>query len=217
VTPPYPPAPPRRGADRAGGRDPFVLGGAVLALSLAAAAVGALGWPSPTRTSTGWQVAEVPTSLLVLLLGAGLVCLAVAAVLSRPWQLPWPSAVVWWLFGVVAIAAHTWNDLYYAALADPLGGAVIPVLDWLFTFVPALAVGLAAVPAGRPGQLRVGLGTAVVGVPLLTLGWSLFGAPQGFLPAALSSLWPGALLGAVPVVVALAICLRLTHRPAPTG
>ena len=186
-------------------------------LGLAAAVLGALGWPSPVRTSAGWQVAEVPTSLLVLLLGAGLVCLAVAAALSRPWRLPWPTAVVWWLSGLVAIGAHTWNGLYSAAMADPLGGAMIPVFDGFFTFLPALVVGLAAIPAGPRAQLRAGLGTAVVGVPLLTLGWSLFHAPEGVLPAAAYSLWPGALFGVAPVVVALTICLRLTHRSTPTG
>ena len=218
VTSPDQPAPtPRPWSDRAGRRDRFVLGGAVLVLSVAAAVVGALGWPSPARTSSGWQVAEVPTSLLILLLGAGLLCLAVAAALSRPWQLPWPITVVWWLFGLIAIGAHTWNDLYFAAMADPLGGNMIPVFDGFFTFLPALVVGLAAIPAGPRAQLRAGLGTAVVGVPLLTLGWSLFSAPQGFWSAAVYSLWPGALFGVAPVVVAVAFCLRLTHRPTPTG
>lgn len=195
----------------------MVLGGAVVLLSVAAAVVGALGWPAPDRTSSGWQVAAVPTSLLVLLLGVGVFCLGVAAVLSRPWRLPALTAVVWWLLGLVAVGAHTWNSLYFAALADPLGGALIPVFDGFFTFIPALVVGLAAIPAGPSAQVRATLGTAVVGVPLLTLGWSLFHAPQGVLPAASSSLWSGVLLGAGPAAVALVICLRLTHRPAPTG
>ena len=186
-------------------------------LSVAAALVGALGWTSPIRTSSGWQVAEVPASLLALVLGAGLFCLAVAAALSRPWQLPGLTAVLWWLSGLLAVGAHTWNGLYFAALADPLGGAIIPVFDGLFTFVPALVVGLAAIPSGPRGQLRAVLGTAVVGVPLLTLGWSLYSAPEGLLPAAVFSLWPGVLFGVAPVAVALAICRRLAHRRASTG
>ena len=201
----------------AGRRDLVVLGGAVLVLSVAAALVGALGWPSPDRTSSGWQVAEVPTSLFALLLSAGVLCLGVAAALSRPWRLPVPTAVVWWLFGLAAVGAHTWNSLYLAAMADPLGGALIPVFDGFFTFIPALVVGLAAIPAGPGAQLRAGLGTAVVGVPLLTLGWSLFNAPEGVLPAAGYSLWPGAVFGVAPAAVALVICLRLTDRRTSTG
>jgi hypothetical protein len=77
------------------GRDPFLLGGAALVLAVLAALVGARGWPNPDRTTSGWQVADVSPSLLVLLAVVSVVCMAVAAALTRPWQLPWPVAVVW--------------------------------------------------------------------------------------------------------------------------
>jgi hypothetical protein len=215
MSPPPPPAPPRSRA--AGGRDPLLLGGAALLLAVIATLVGARGWPRPDRTSSGWQVAEVPKTLLVLLAVAAVVCVAVAAALTRPWQLPWPVAVVWWLLAFVAVFAHGWNDLYFAALADPGGGAIIPVFDGFFTFIPALVVALAAIPAGRQAQLRAGLGTAVVGVPLLALGWAIYAAPGGYLSAALGSLWPTAFFGVAPVAVALALTVPLNPRSTPTG
>ncbi|MCZ2828083.1 hypothetical protein O2W14_04445 [Modestobacter sp. VKM Ac-2986] len=196
-----------------GRREAFGLGGAALALTVLAAVVGALGWPSPARTTSGWQVADVPPSLLALLAGAGALCLGVAAVLTRPWQLPAPVAVGWWLVGLLAVLLHGWDSAHLAALADPDGGAVIPVFNWLFTALPALVVGLIARPAGRPAQLRAVLGTAVVGVPLTALSWSLYAAPEGLLPAALGSLWPTAVLGAAPVAAVLA----LLPRTDPTG
>jgi hypothetical protein len=115
------------------------------------------------------------------------------------------------------VFAHGWNDLYKAALADPDGGAIIPVFDGFFTFVPALVVALAAIPTGRHAQLRAGLGTAVVGVPLMALGWALYAAPDGYLSASLGSLWPTAFFGVAPVAVALALTVPLNPRSAPTG
>ena len=202
---------------RPGDRTPYVLGAAALLLALAAATVGALGWPRPDRTSSGWQVADVPPSTFALLAGAGVVCLAVAAVFTRPWRLPLPTAVVWWLFGLIAVAAQTWNNLYFAALADPGPVPIIPVFDGFFTFVPALVVALVAIPAGRRDQLRAGLGTAIVGVPLKALGWAVFGAPHGFWASVLSSLWPTAFFGIAPVAVALALTVPLNPRTSPTG
>ena len=210
-------SPPPSRSHVAARRDPFLLGGAAVVLAVLAALVGARGWPRPDRTSSGWQVADVSTSLLVLLAVASVVCVAVAAVLTRPWQLPWPVAAVWWLFALVAVFAHGWNNLYFAALADPGGGAIIPVFDGFFTFIPALVVALAAIPTGRHAQLRAGLGTAVVGVPLLALGWAVYSAPGGYLSASLGSLWPTAFFGVAPVAVALALTVPLNPRSTPTG
>jgi len=185
-------------------------------LTALAAVAGALGWPVPERTSSGWQVAGVPADLLALVVGAGVVCLAVAAAVTRPWRLPLPVAAVWWLLGLVAVFAHAWNDLYSAALS--IGdGPIIPVFDGFFTFLPALVVALVAIPTGRWSQLRAGLGTAVVGVPLHALGWSLYGAPDGFAAGALGALWPTAFFGVAPVAVALALTVPLNPRTAPAG
>lgn len=186
-------------------------------LAVVASLVGARGWPGPARTSSGWQVADVPASLLVLLACAAALCVGVAATLTRPWQLPLPVAVVWVLFALIAVFAHGWNDLYLAAMADPGGGALIPVFDGFFTFIPALLVALAAIPAGRRAQLRAGVGTAVVGVPLQALGWSLYAAPEGYLPASLGSLWPAFFFGVLPVAVALALTVPLNSRTATAG
>ena len=216
MTPPYPAAPPPPpGAAEPGRRDLFVLAGTAVALAVVAALVGARGWPTPERTLSGWQVDAVPTSLLVLLAVAALLSLGVAAVLTRPWELPVPAAIVWWLLCLAAVFALGWNDLYLAALAGP--GGVIPVLDGFFTFLPALLVALAAIPAGRPAQLRAGLGTAVVGLPLMALGWALYGALDGFGSAVLGSLWSTAFFGVAPVAVALTLAVRLNRRTAPTG
>ena len=216
MTPPGPAAPPPPPGSP-GPRDLSVLGGAALVLALLLAVLGALGWPAPERSASGWQVADVPASLLVLVIAAGVVCLVIAAVLTRPWQLPAPVAVLWWSFGLTAVFAHGWNDLYLAALADPDGGALIPVFAGFFTFIPAVVVGGAAGRAGRPVQLRAGLGTAVVGVPLMALGWSLYGAPEGVGSAVLNSLGSTAFFGVAPVAVALALATRLGPQTATTG
>jgi len=124
---------------------------------------------------------------------------------------------VWWALAVASAFAGAWNDLFFAALATSGDGAVIPVFDGFFTFIPALVVSLAAIPAGRRAQLRAGMGTAVVGVPLQALGWSLYAAPEGFLSAALGSLWPAAFFGVAPVAVALALTVPLNPRTATAG
>ncbi len=49
---------------------------ATAALTCAAAVLGALvAWPSPERTTSGWQVADVPASTAGLVLGTAGVCL----------------------------------------------------------------------------------------------------------------------------------------------
>ena len=72
-------SPPPSRSHAAARRDPFLLGGAAVVLAVLAALVGARGWPRPDRTSSGWQVADVPTSLLVLL-----AVVAVALALTVP-------------------------------------------------------------------------------------------------------------------------------------
>ncbi|MEU2350783.1 hypothetical protein [Modestobacter sp. NPDC049651] len=194
----------------------LLLGAATAVLTVLAAVVGGLGWPAPRRSLSGWQVADVPAGLAVAVVATALVCLATAAALTRPERLGRAVAVVWCVLALVAVGAHVWNDLYFAALgADPDFGPIIPVFDGFFTFLPALVVALVAIPRGRAEQLRAGLGTAVVGVPVLALGWSLYHAADGFWPAALGSLWPALVFGAAPVAVALALTVPLNSRAAP--
>jgi hypothetical protein len=176
-----------------------------VALTCVAAAVGALvAWPSPERTTSGWQVADVPPSTAGLVLGAAVLCLALAAALVRPRSLPGRLApATWWSLALASAFALAWNAAYSAALSAAVVGAVIPVFHWLFTFVPALVAGLTTRAAGSRAQLRATLGTAVVTLPLFALGWALL-ASSGGLVALLGALYSTALLGVVPLVVAVA-------------
>ena len=146
------------------------------------------------------------------MIGTAVVCLAVAAVLSRPASLGSPAATAtWWVMAVASALALIWNDLYFAALASGKSGAVIPVFDWLFTFLPALVVGLVTSRHGRAAHLRATLGTAIVTVPLLGLGWSISGE-GGTLPGALAGgLYSAAVFGVVPLLLAMV----LTRGPVP--
>ncbi len=179
---------------------------ATAALTCAAAVLGALvAWPSPERTTSGWQVADVPASTAGLVLSTAGVCLALAGALVRPSSLPGRTApVTWWCTALASAFALAWNALYSAALSAVVVGAVIPVLHWLFTFVPALVVGLGTRTTGPRAQLRATLGTAVVSLPLLALGWALLGSSGGTV-AVLGALYSTGLLGVVPLAVAIAI------------
>lgn len=214
MTAPHPAAPTPHGPWRSS----VLLAAATVALTAAAAVVGALRWPAPERTLSGWQVADVPASLLVVVVATGLLCLVVGALLTRPTELGPAVAAVWWALGLVAVSAHVWNDVFFAAIgADPDWGPIIPVFDGFFTFVPALVVALVAIPRGREQQLRAGLGTAVVGVPMLALGWALYRSSDGIAAAAAGALWPAFFFGVLPVAVALALTVPLNTRVTPAG
>jgi len=196
--------------------DAYRLGTVAIVLTVVMSAVGALGWPTPARTSSGWQVADVPPGLLVLLLAAGLACPALAAVLARPWTWRAPgAAAVWAVLVALSVFAGVWNDLYYAALSQQLG-PVIPVFDWLFTSVPALLAALLTRSRGRALQLRAALGTAVVSLPLLALGAALYSAPDGFASGFGAGLSSAAFFGVLPLVVVLALTAG-TDRRTPVG
>lgn len=182
---------------------PVVRAGIVL--TCATTVLGALvPWPSPARTTSGWQVADVPASTAGLVAGAAVLCLVVAAVLVRPGSLPGrAAAVTWWVLALASAFALAWNALYSAALSAVASGAVIPVFHWLFTFVPAVVVGLTTRAAGPRAQLRATLGTALVTVPLFALGWALL-LSSDVLDAVHGALWSTAVFGVVPLVVAVA-------------
>ena len=204
-------------ADRPTSRaDAYLLGAVAIGLTVVVSAAGGLGWPTPARTSSGWQVADVPPGLLVLLLAVGLACPALAAVLARPWTWRAPrAAAVWWVLVLLSVFAGVWNDLYYAALSgEP--GPVIPVFDWLFTSVPALVAALLTRSRGRALQLRAALGTAVVSLPLLALGAALYSAPNGLAEALGAGLSSAAFFGVVPLVVVLALTAGTDPRT-PVG
>ncbi|MGY1858008.1 hypothetical protein [Modestobacter sp. SYSU DS0290] len=194
---------------------PLPLAAAAVLLTAAVGVVGSLDWPAPRRTLSGWQVADVPASLLALVVGAALVCLAVAALLTRPWALGSTAATATWgALAVAAAFAQGWNDVYFAALSDE--GGVIPVFDWLFTFVPVLLVGVAARSLGRRAHLRATVGMGVLTLPMLALGWALYG-DAGLTEALFGSLYAAAIFGAVPLLIALAITRPGNRRPTPVG
>ncbi len=196
---------------------PPLIAGMAGALTVAASVAGALGWPVPDRTASGWQVTDVAPSLLLLVVGSAVVCLVVAAVLVRPATLGSALAAgTWWAMAVAAAAALVWHGVFLAAL-DATGGPVIPVFDWLFAFVPAFVVALASRRHGRAAQLRAALGTGVVTLPLVGLGWSLTDGSTGVLTAVLGGLYGAALFGLGPLAVATVLTLAPDDRPAATA
>jgi hypothetical protein len=190
---------------------PALLAGAAVVLAVAASLAAALGWPLPERTLSGWQVADVPASLLTLIVGVAVVCLVVASALVRAGSLGSRTATwTWRAVGVLAAAALVWNDLYFAALNG--GGAIIPVFDWLFAFVPALILGVTTRGLGRPAQLRAVLGTAVITLPLLGLGWAVTGEGGAVLEGLAEGMYAAAIFGVVPLVIAYAITRAPANR-----
>ena len=182
---------------------------AVLAvLTVAAVLLGQRDWAVPERVLGGWQVGDVPSSLTVLLLAVTAVCLVAGAwaVLRDARLAPRdPAFAVWVLVSLLAAAALLWNALVLAADAEFETGAIIPVLHWAFTFVPALLVGLAARNRGVARAVAAALATGVVTVPLFGLGWSLFASREAMAGGIGNSLWATALLGVGPLVIAAAI------------
>ena len=181
---------------------------ATVVLGVGAALVGTLGWAVPRRSTSGWQVTAVPAELLAVLLATAAVCAAVAAVLTRPARFGPAVAVTWWALTAAAGSALVWEALYLASLRDD--GGVIPVLDWLPTFVPALLVGVVARRHGRAAHLRATTGIAVATLPLSALGWAL-SSGEGTGVALAGAIWSTGLLGAVPLAVA--VLLTRVRRP----
>jgi hypothetical protein len=184
-------------------------------LTVLAIAVGQRDWALPVRVLDGWQVAAVPASLTAVVLGSAVVCLVLGAwtTLRDSGLRPRDPAFLAWLFLVlVAAAALVWNALTLAADAAYVVGALIPVLHWAFTFVPALLSGLAARTRRPATTLAAALGTGVVTVPLLGLGFSLFASRESFLGGFAGSLWLTAILGVLPLALAALIAKNLSSN-----
>jgi hypothetical protein len=177
--------------------------------------VGQRDWAVPERVLSGWQVAAVPPSLTALLLVATAGCVVVGAGTTlrdgdlRPRD---PAFLVWLVLVLAAAAALVWNALVLAADAEFVVGALIPVFHWAFTFVPALLAGVAARERRPQTALAVALGTGVVTVPLLGLGFSLFASRESFADGLGGSLWTTAILGGVPLVLAALIVGGLSRN-----
>ncbi|SDF04760.1 hypothetical protein SAMN05660662_0862 [Blastococcus aurantiacus] len=203
-TPP-PSSPP---ADRARVDLPWPTILAVAVLTVGAVLLGQRDWAVPERVLRDWQVADVPSSLTALVLGVTATCLLVGSAVTlrgaalRPRD---PVFLVWLAVSLLAAAALIWNALVLAADAEFQTGALIPVFHWMFTFVPALLTGLAARNRGAVRAVAAALGTGVVTVPLLGLGWSLFASRESMTAGLGNSLWATALLGVGPLVIAAAI------------
>jgi hypothetical protein len=200
------------GTRSSGSRGPVALVRATVLLGLGAALLGTLGWAVPRRTTSGWQVADVPAELLAVLVGTAVVCAAVAAPLTRPARLGPAVAATWWVMAAAAVSALVWDDLYLASLRGE--GGIIPVLDWAFTFVPALVVGLVARRRGPAAHLRATLGIAVLTLPLSAFGWAVT-SDEGTAVALAGAVWSAGLLGAVPLAVA--VLLTRPRRPSRTA
>lgn len=194
-----------------GPRPSLRLIGAGLGLTVLASLVGSFGWPAPRRTTSGWQVADVPPALLALVVGTAVVSAAVAVLLSRPGRLGLVVATTWWAVAGLAVAALVWNDVYLAALRGD--GGVIPVFAWLFTFLPVLLVGLVARRSGPVVHRRATLGLAVLVLPLFALGWPLASDARA-LVSFVGGLSSAVLFGLLPL--AAAVFLSRAPRPPAT-
>jgi hypothetical protein len=181
--------------------------GAIVVLTLAASVVGTLDWPLPERVYGGWQVAAVPWALVALLVAGTAVCLLVATALTvRDARLPLgsPAGLTWLGIVLAAAAALVFNALVLAADADEMVGVIIPIFHWAFTLVPGLLAGALLFRRGAAVAQAATLGTGVVTVPLFALGFALFFSPESPPDAVPSTLWITAILGAVPLLVAVA-------------
>ncbi|WP_346620182.1 hypothetical protein [Blastococcus montanus] len=200
---------------------PLVL--AVAGLTVAAMALGIADWPLPRLTRGGLMVDDVPAALWALVLGLTVVCLVVAAAATRRAAGPWfrgPAAVAWLTVLVLTAAVLAWNALYSAAYSTTVVDALIPVLHWLFTFVPAVLGALPFRRAGRTVRAAAALGTGVVSLPLFALGWTLLVPGQeGWTDHLVNAAVGVALLGLIPLVLGVAIGAAIGRGapPAPRG
>ncbi len=189
-------------------RRPWAALAATAVLTVGAVALGQRDWALPERVQGGFEVAAVPASLVALVLGVTAAGLLVGswAVLGRRAVRPGDAVFVAWLVvSLLAAAALTWNALFLATDAASEPGPIIPVFHWMFTSVPAVLVGLVARSRGGAAAFATALGTGVVTLPLLGLGWSLLASREPALTGFGNALWLTATFGVLPLVIALAI------------
>jgi hypothetical protein len=195
-----------------GARSPGVLVATTTALTLLACAAAARGWPLPVSTPSGWRVSAVPPSLFTLVAGTAVLCLAVATGLVRPAGLGSRAvAGTWCLVAAAAAAALGWRDVLLAAV-DATGDSVVPELDGGLVFAAALLAGLLTLRRGRDVQLTAVLGTAVVTLPLVGLGWSLTDGTTGLVTALSGGVYAVGVFGVLPVLLAVALSRVATSR-----
>lgn len=218
---PAAPPPPAESGQASGGLWPPIV--AIGVLGLVTTLLGLLPWHRPVwAPSSAWMLTGVPGQMWLLVVGATLVCVVVAVLVTRRAVDMSPRRVTTWLWVgllLLAAAALVWNALYDAALSTIDYGAAIPVFHWLFTFAPAVLAGV-IFSGGRDPRTRrsAALGTGVVTVPLFALSWGLTGPPGFSLAALVAAVLPTVVLGAAPLAggVALAgVIGRQPHRPAP--
>jgi hypothetical protein len=146
-----------------------VTGATIAGLTVAAVLVGARPWALPDRVFDGWQVANVPGTLVALLAASTLLCLAAGTVVmlrGTRSRLAEPPALAWLLIVVVAAGALVFNALVLAADASYVAGPAIPVFHWLFTLVPGLLAGALLASRGAAAATAAALATGAVTVPL---------------------------------------------------
>jgi hypothetical protein len=194
---------------------PFLAIGVTAALTVAAIVVGQRDWAVPERVLRGWQVTDVPSSLTLLLILTAAMCVLLGAGTTlrdgrlRPRD---PVFLAWLLLVLIGAAALVWNALVMAADAEFVVGALIPVFHWLFTFAPALLAGLAARRREARTILATALGTGAVTVPLLGLGFSLFGSREDIATGTGQALWNTLILGVAPLALAAVFARNAGRR-----
>ena len=118
-----------------------------------------------------------------------------------------PSMWAWAALVLLAGAALVWNALYAAALsAQPTGpGPVIPIFDWLLTFLPALVAGRLFTRRPRSQRRTGALGTGIVTVRLLALSWALVDSSEDFFVGVAGAAWDTAVFGIAPLAGGIAL------------
>ena len=189
-----------RPAGRTGAR---VLVPLIAGLTVVLALLGGQPWQLPGRDGGG--VADVPQSLLTFLLITAAVCVWVAGRVVRPQELLGSTGAVrlWW--GLVAGAAvvSVTAALSLASYASGGGRPGELLVRSAVPLVPALLAGALARADGRTARIRVALGTGLVTVPLLALGWALL-ASAGSTAGLYDVLGMTLLAGAAPLLIAVA-------------
>jgi hypothetical protein len=194
---------------------------AVVALTAIVSVVALLPVTGPrVEPASFWQVAEVPAGMWALVIGAAVLCVGVAALLTfRRLGLRWsdPVAQAWTALLVVSAAGISWNAMYSAALSTTDFGAVIPIFHWMFTLIPAVLAGALFRRRGRLDCWTAALGTGMVTLPLFQLSSMLLTSGGPALSVLLGGVTFTAILGAAPLVGGVAIAGAMSQERAVGG